>query len=72
MERGKRIMIESELIRFEMDEDFEIDELVECNIENLKIENEENIILLQNLLKEVCVQIKENKPNLIKLKGMIN
>ena len=53
----------------EFDEGF--DEFVECEVEHLKFKAEKNILLLENLLKEVSSQIISKKPNLNKLKEML-
>ena len=64
-------MDKDDLIIQNQQEDYEVDELIESDVENMKIEYEENLILLENLFKEVVSQIEEKKPNLIKLKGML-
>ena len=48
-----------------------IDEIVECDIEELKFSEREKIVLLEALLKEITSQIESKKPNLLKLKEMI-
>ncbi|HUS50520.1 MAG TPA: hypothetical protein VMZ91_10170 [Candidatus Paceibacterota bacterium] len=63
-------MDKDDLIQLQSEE-YEVDELIESNVEYMKIEYEENLILLENLFKEVVSQIEEKKPNLIKLKGML-
>lgn len=61
------------LIRLQgMEEEEMIEELHESQIDDLKAEYHENIILLNNLLKEVSSQIEAKSPNLIKIKEMIN
>ena len=56
----------------EFEDEFAFDEMIESEVENTKIEYQENLILLSNLLKEVESQIETKKPQLLKLKEMIS
>uniref|UniRef100_A0A6M3LMJ2 Uncharacterized protein n=1 Tax=viral metagenome TaxID=1070528 RepID=A0A6M3LMJ2_9ZZZZ len=49
----------------------EFDELIECEVETLKFEREKNLLLLEVLFKEVTNQIKNNSPNLNKIRELI-
>lgn len=60
------------IAQMEDEEDWEIDELHEAEVEELKIRDYDNLVLLGNLLKEVTAQINHKTPNLIKIKEMIN
>jgi len=66
--------MKDELIRQAQDfeEDYAIDEMIEANVEEMKLEYHENLVLLGNLLKEITSQMETKQHNLIKLKEMIN
>lgn len=65
-------MDKEELIIQEYDDEYALDEMMETRVEDMKIEYHENLVLLQNLLKEVTSQIATKQVNLIKIKEMIN
>lgn len=65
--------MKDDLIMFEeLQEEMELDEIIESEIDELKAEYHENLILLENLMKEVTNQIENKSPNLIKIKELIN
>ncbi len=58
--------------REEIESEYAFDELMDSQMEDLKIEYHNNLVLLQKLLEEVTSQINTKNPDLIKIKGMIN
>ena len=55
----------------EMNDEYEVEEMIESEIDDLKAEYHSNLILLENLLKEINTQIETKNPQLIKLMEMI-
>ena len=56
----------------EQEDEYAFDEFVEAEVEELRLRDYDNLVLLGNLLKEVTQQIDNKTPNLVKIKGMIN